>query len=134
MTGTAATGTVVAETTLIDNTVVLVLLFAVAAGAGASARYLASGYLNGDFPLGTLVVNVVASLFLGVVVAADDPLPTVIGIGAIGALSTWSVTATEVAAMARSGRGALALSYLGLTASSGVLAAWFGLKLGQAIF
>lgn len=118
---------------MIDNPVVLVLLFSLAAAAGAAARFLITNYLNGDFPLGTLTVNIAASFAIGIVVSLDDPMPTIVGIGALGALSTWSVTATEVAEMSRSGRAGLGLGYLGLTVSSGVLAAWFGLKLGQLL-
>ncbi len=114
--------------------VVLALVFALAAAGGAAVRYLIAGYLNNEFPIGTLAVNVVASLALGVIVAADDPVRTVVGIGAVGALSTWAAAANEAAVMSRSGNGLLALAYLGLTVSTGVLAAWFGLKLGPVVF
>lgn len=108
--------------------------FAVAAAVGTGVRFLVAGYLNGEFPLGTLAVNLAASLLLGVIVAADDPLPVIVGVGALGALSTWSTAANEAAVMARNRNGLLGLSYLGLTVSSGVLAAWFGLKIGALIF
>ena len=114
---------------------VVIALTALAAAGGAVLRHLAGGQLNSDeFPLGTLAVNLAASFLLGVIVSADDPLPTVVGIGALGALSTWSTVANEAAEMARTGRAALGLTYLGLTVSSGVLIAWFGLQLGQLIF
>jgi CrcB protein len=80
------------------------------------------------------LVNLVASFALGMIVAAADPWPTIVGIGALGALSTWSTVANEAAAMSREDRGAMALAYLGLTVSSGVLAAWFGLQLGPVVF
>lgn len=116
------------------NIVFVTALFVVAAAAGAAVRQLAGGYLNNEFPIGTLAVNVVASFLLGIVVAAADPLPTVLGIGALGAMSTWSATATEAAAMSRSDQGLLAVAYLGLTVTTGVLAAWFGLRLGPVLF
>jgi CrcB protein len=107
--------------------------FVLAAGAGAGIRFLVGRQLNGEFPLGTLVVNLVASAALGVIAAAEDPLPVILGVGALGALSTWSTAANEAAEMARDDNGRLGLAYLGLTVSSGVLAAWFGLKIGAAL-
>lgn len=114
--------------------VVTIVLVALAAGAGATLRFLVGARLNREFPVGTLVVNLAASFALGIIVAADDPIPTILGVGALGALSTWATVANEAAAMSRDGKGALALGYLGLTVTTGVLAAWFGLKLGPLIF
>ncbi len=119
---------------MMDILGVLIAFTALAAAAGAAIRYVVGGYLNGDFPLGTLAVNLVASFLLGVIVAADDPLPTIVGIGALGAVSTWSTAANEAAELARTDRAALGVTYLGLTVSSGVLLAWFGLQLGPVLF
>lgn len=109
-------------------------LFALAAAAGAVVRFVVASRLNRDLPIGTLAVNLAASAAIGLAVAAPDPVATVLGIGALGALSTWSTTANETAALAREGHGALGLGYLALTVSSGILAAWFGLRLGAALF
>ncbi len=119
---------------MMDILGVIIVLTAIAAAAGAALRFVVGGYLNHEFPVGTLAVNLVASFLLGLVVSAADPIPTIVGIGALGALSTWSTAATEAAEMARTDRAALGLTYLGLTVSSGVLLAWFGLQLGPAIF
>lgn len=75
-----------------------------------------------------------ASFVLGFVVEAAEPVPVVIGIGGLGALSTWSTAADEVATMARDGDGDLAAGYLGLTVTSGIVAAWLGLVIGRALF
>ena len=117
-----------------EQPIVVGVLVAVAAAAGAILRYLAGRALNDAFPTGTLLVNLVASLALGVVTAAPDPAPLVVGVGLLGALSTWSTAAAETAAMARRGEGALAAGYVGLTATGGIVAAWFGLRLGTALF
>lgn len=121
-------------TALAENAIVVAVLFVIAGAVGAAIRYLASNAMNGDFPIGTMVVNLAASFLLGVIVAADDPLPVIVGIGSLGALSTWSTTAVETAMMARRGDGALAAGYLALTVTSGILAAWFGLRLGLQLF
>lgn len=107
---------------------------AVAAACGALLRFAVGRWLNGELPYGTLAVNVVASLALGVISAADDPFPVIVGIGGLGALSTWSTAANEVASLARDGQGSLAAGHLGLTVSTGVLAAWVGLQIGALVF
>lgn len=111
----------------------VILATTAAAGFGAVLRFVFARQLNGDFPIGTLAINLVASFALGVIVSLDDPLPTIVGIGALGALSTWSTAANEAATMSREDRGAMALAYLGLTCSSGILVAWFGLQLGPLL-
>ncbi|MGB5758994.1 MAG: CrcB family protein [Acidimicrobiales bacterium] len=114
--------------------VVTFVLFSLAAAAGAGIRFVVGGSLdNDDLPMGTLAVNILASFALGIITGAGDPLPTVLGIGAIGALSTWSATANEAAEMSREGKGVLAGAYLALSVSSCVLAAWFGLRLGPVV-
>lgn len=113
--------------------VIGVLVFVTAAG-GAALRYLVGRQLNGAFPTGTLAVNLVASMALGIITAAPDPLPAVIGIGMLGALSTWSTAAVEAAALARGGEGAMAAGYIGLTVTGGIVAAWVGLTVGSALF
>lgn len=114
--------------------IIVAVLFALAAAAGAVVRHLAGSRWNREFPVGTLVVNLVASAGLGVAVALPDPQAVVVGLGAIGALSTWSAAANEAAAMTREeGQGALAAGYLCLLVSSGVLMAWFGLRVGAAL-
>ncbi len=119
---------------MIDLLGVVIALTVIAAAGGAAIRFVVSNYLNHDFPVGTLAVNLAASFLLGLIVSADDPIPTIVGVGALGALSTWATAATEAAEMARSDQATLGLTYIGLTVSSGVLLAWFGLQLGPAIF
>lgn len=106
-----------------------------AAGVGTVVRFLAGLLLNNDFPVGTLAVNLLASALLGLLVGAEvgDTMSLIVGAGALGAMSTWSATANEAAIMARQGEGYLALAYLALTVLSGVVFAWFGLQLGQAL-
>ena len=115
--------------------VLIVAAMLAAAAVGATVRFLAGLLLNNDFPIGTLVVNLLASTLLGLLVGAEvaDSMSLIVGTGALGALSTWSATANEAAIMARNGEGNLALAYLALTVLSGVTFAWFGLQLGQVL-
>ncbi|MEL6984128.1 MAG: CrcB family protein [Actinomycetota bacterium] len=114
--------------------VAIVLAVIVAAGVGAVLRFLLAERLNQDFPIGTLAANLAASAALGVAVSAPDVVATVLGIGALGSLSTWSTAANEAAAFSREDHGSLGIGYLALTVSSGILAAWIGLRLGIAIY
>jgi CrcB protein len=107
----------------------ILVLFAIAAAVGACCRMLATEGLNGQFPYGTLAVNLGASLALGVLSQAGEQWQAVLGIGALGAFSTWSTVANEVARMARAGQGTLAALYLTLSTTTGVLAAWIGIQL-----
>lgn len=107
----------------------IVALFALAAAVGAAARFLATENLNRSFPTGTLMVNVAASFALGLLSQAGPDWQAVAGIGALGALSTWSTVAAEVAHLARERQGPLAVLYLAATTTTGVVAAWLGIQL-----
>lgn len=106
----------------------IVALFVVAAALGATVRYVAADVFNRVFPTGTLLVNLVASFLLGWLASRDQAWNTVAGIGAMGALSTWSTVANEAAQMARDRQGALAALYVMATVTTGVVAAWVGLQ------
>lgn len=106
---------------------------AVLAGVGTLLRYGLSLGFNNEFPVGTLIANLVASFAFAVLATTDGRLGMVVGVGALGALSTWSTVANEAAIMARNEQGALAVAYLSLTVSSGVLAAWLGLQVARLI-
>ncbi|GAB2854815.1 fluoride efflux transporter FluC [Nocardioides pacificus] len=73
------------------------LLVAAGAGVGAPLRYLAGHWLDGDvqegdFPTGTLLVNVAGSLLLGVLsaLALSGSWAALLGVGFCGGLTTYS--------------------------------------------
>lgn len=117
------------------GTIGLLIGFMAAAGLGAVVRYGVGVALNREFPWGTLTVNLAASLLLGIVAEADmgDAATVVVGVGMLGALSTWSTVANEAAVMARDDEGRLALAYLALTVLSGIVMAWIGLQIGARL-
>ncbi len=133
MTVLPVTMTLSLELVAVNTLVWIVPCFLVAAGVGAVIRYVVSGYLNDHVPTGTLVVNAVASFLLGIAASFGDTMSIILGIGLLGAMSTWSSVANEAAALARKNEGWLALTYLALTCSSGILLAWFGVKLGTVL-
>lgn len=83
-----------------------VLLVGTGGFLGAIARFLVSKYANGllgEFPLGTLIVNIVGSFLLGIImysILADNGLVTpatrsFVAVGFIGAFTTMSTFAYE---------------------------------------
>ncbi len=101
-------------------------------GLGAVVRLVLARWGNeavGGWPAGTLVANVGAAFALGVIHGQFGDLGTAIGVGLLGALSTWSTLALEVMDRIRSGRWTTAASYLATTLVVGVAAAWLGLQL-----
>ena len=69
------------------------------AGAGTAIRLLASDHWPGGHR-GTLLVNVVGSLLLGLLSGAGAPVPLVVGVGGLGALTTFSTFAADTMALA----------------------------------
>lgn len=119
--------------------VLVVLGVGVLGGAGAVSRFLldgaVTGWLGRDFPYGTLAVNVLGSLLLGVLVAAGLSADAyrVAGIGAIGAFTTFSTWAFESHRLGEDGRLGLGIVNFVVSLVLGVAAAWAGRRLGAAL-
>ena len=117
------------------------LLVLVGAGVGGPLRYLTDRLVQTRYrpvlPLGTLAVNLSASLVLGVLVGAGGvggQASALLETGFCGSLSTYSTFSYEsIRVSEEDGRGA-ALLYVGLTVVGGVLLAAAGYVLGRSIF
>lgn len=107
--------------------------FIVAAAVGALARAEAGRRLNreGGMAVGTLVVNVTGSFLLGLLAETAPPALTVLGVGALGAYTTFSSFARDVAALAEQRRVMLAVLYIGLTCGLGIGAAAVGVAIAR---
>jgi fluoride exporter len=94
--------------------VITALAFAAAAAMGALARAEAGRRWNqhDGFAFGTLAVNVLGSFLLGLLSNATGPTITVLGVGGLGALTTFSSFARDVVALAEARRLALSAGYL----------------------
>lgn len=115
---------------------------AVAAGAavGAPLRYLTDRAVQSAHrtavPLGTLTVNLVASLVLGLVTGLADlsgPGLALLGTGFCGALSTYSTYSFETVRLAEDGRWPLAAGYAVVSVGLGLAAASLGLWVGGLV-
>lgn len=118
------------------STWLLLLVTAVAGGAGAGLRYTVDRLVppRRGFPLGILVVNVTGSFALGVLtglgtVLAPD-VAVALGVGLLGGFTTFSTVAVESVLLAEKGRWWDAAANLGGTLVLAVLAAAGGIALG----
>lgn len=120
------------------------LLVAGFGAAGAVSRYavdlLVGGMNDGRFPWGTLTVNVVGCFALGVLVAlttekvlVDPNWRIALGVGFLGAFTTFSTYAVESVRLAEDSLWGLAtLNVFGMVIL-GLAAAIAGLALGRAV-
>ena len=100
------------------------LLVAVGAGLGAPLRLVVDRWLGAL--RGTLLVNGVGSLLLGLVVGASDPVVALVGTGFCGAFTTFSTYAWLVVERQRWG-------YAALTTAGCLCAAALGLAVGDLL-
>jgi len=111
---------------------VTIAAFATVCVLGAWARVGLTSLLDRPtFPTGTLVVNLTGSLVAGFLHARLDGGWELVAVtGALGAFTTFSTFATQLAEHLRSGRRWHAATYTVLTVVGAVAAATVGLVLG----
>lgn len=106
---------------------------------GSLARFLISYWWNPDsvgaFPFGTLLINVLGCLIIGMVVPVlaghprEEHWRPFIVTGVLGGFTTFSALAIETGVMLDDGKLALAALYIGLTLSLGLLAVPLGVRI-----
>ncbi|HSL56859.1 MAG TPA: CrcB family protein [Acidimicrobiales bacterium] len=112
-------------------TALVALGFVAAAAIGTLVRSLVGRRWNrpGRLPLGTLAVNVGGAFAVGLLAGWDAPEATIVAVGGLGAVTTFSTLAAELVALDRAGRRTTAVAYLMVTVALGVGAAGAGLAL-----
>jgi CrcB protein len=91
------------------------------------------------FPFGTLLVNVLGCLLIGVVAALAGPLAwreehrLAIMTGLLGGFTTFSAFSLETASLAEHESLALALAYIVVSVALGLMAVYLGLRLGERL-
>jgi CrcB protein len=113
-------------------------MVALGAAVGAPARYLTDRWVQSRhdsvFPWGTLIVNVVGSLLLGLVAgAAGVVAPAVaalVGVGFCGALTTYSTFSYETMRLLELRAGLYAVANVAIALVAGVAAASLGWAVG----
>lgn len=121
------------------------LLFIALGGAsGAVARYLLSNWVHGlwegQWPVGTLLVNVAGSFGMGVIFVLIErhlihpDWRWVLMVGFLGAFTTFSTFSLEAVSMMESGHVAHAMGYIGASAFCCVAAAAAAIYLTRTAF
>ncbi|MEU0227214.1 fluoride efflux transporter CrcB [Streptomyces sp. NPDC006284] len=119
------------------------LLVVAGAMVGAPLRYLTDLAVRSryaDFPWGTLVVNVVGSLVLGLLTgaalagAAGPRLQLLLGTGLCGALTTYSTFSWETLRLAETGARPRAVANVVVSVAAGLGAAYAGVTLADALW
>ena len=116
-----------------------ILVLGIAGAAGALSRYGIGVLFGGrSFPWPTLGINVVGSLLLGIVMVVGPSrlsatTTLALGVGFLGAFTTFSTFSYETVTMFRDGRPIAALAYVAVSTVLGVAAAAIGYRLGQSL-
>ncbi|ORU93156.1 MAG: camphor resistance protein CrcB [Cycloclasticus sp. symbiont of Poecilosclerida sp. N] len=121
-------------------------LLAIAAGGsiGALMRYLVSSgihtWLGRGFPYGTLVVNIVGSLFMGLLyelflqrLSVSPDVKAILLVGFLGAFTTFSTFSIETVQLMEQGDLFKAIINILASVILCVLAAWCGLQIARAL-
>ena len=120
------------------------LAIALGGAVGAMSRYwlstFAEKYNSGVFPIGTVVVNLIGSLLIGVffvVLSEKIQLAThlrpLIIIGFLGALTTFSAFSIDALLLMQQGYYSTAAGYIVVSVSSCIAAAWFGMTVTRLV-
>jgi len=124
------------------------LLVALGGGAGSLARYLVGAWVGGwtaatapqRFPYGTLAVNLLGCLAIGVLAALAERQPwfgpgarLFLLTGVLGGFTTFSAFGLDAVDLLRRGEVLLAAVYAGASVLLGLAAVWLGLMLVAAI-
>ena len=120
-----------------------ILLIGLGGALGAISRYGLSSLVYGitglEFPWGTLLVNILGSLFMGLLSVwlieriASSELRALLIVGFLGALTTFSTFSIETLALLE--EGAIARAFANVLASVivCVAAAWAGVLIARSI-
>ena len=116
---------------------------ALGGAAGTLCRYWLAGWmvarLGPAFPYGTLAVNLLGSLLLGVLAgvgATSDRIgPTLmlaLSTGFMGGFTTFSTFSLDALKLLQAGQPGLAAAYIGGTLAGGLFGVWVGYAIGSA--
>ncbi len=122
----------------------LVLLVAAGGAIGAIGRYLvgigAVRLLGFGFPWGTVIVNVVGSLLMGILIevvtlryAGSPALRTFLAVGMLGSFTTFSAFSLDFAVLMERREHVAALFYLTASVLFSILALFAGLSIARHV-
>lgn len=120
------------------------LLLVMLGGAiGSGARHLTGramlGLFGPDYPLGTLTVNLVGGLLMGLLVGilarhgGSEPARLFLGVGVLGGFTTFSAFSLDVVTLAERGATATALGYVLVSVVGAIAAVAAGMTLARTV-
>jgi CrcB protein len=123
----------------------MVLMAAMGGAIGAGARYMvgvgAMRFFGPGFPWGTLIVNVVGSLIMGLLIAGvalrysiSNEVRTFLATGILGGFTTFSAFSLDFAVLMERKAEGLALMYLGASVGLSIIALFAGLYIARTLF
>ena len=110
-----------------------ILLVAAGGAVGSVCRYLLSSVHVASLPWGTLIVNVLGSLLIGLLAGLSGrgvlspELKLLLVTGFCGGFTTFSTFANESFGMMKAGEVLTAAVYVGVSVTVGILAVWGGM-------
>lgn len=118
------------------------LAIAIGGAIGACLRFALSEWMlhlfGRSFPFGTLLVNILGSFVIGLLYGlliteqiAPNPWRIFIGIGVLGAFTTFSTFSMDTVLLLQQGDWLKAVANVVLNVVLCLTLAWFGLKLGS---
>ncbi len=122
----------------------IILAVAIGSCIGGISRYLLSQLIQSkflfSFPFGTLGVNIIGCLLIGMVFGISEKNLLVVEwrmfliTGLLGGFTTFSAFSMETILLIRNGQYALALTYIGASVIVGLLATFMGLSLIKLVY
>jgi CrcB protein len=120
------------------------LLLVMLGGAiGSGARHLTGramlGLFGPDYPFGTLTVNLVGGLLMGLLVGilarhgGSEPARLFLGVGVLGGFTTFSAFSLDVVTLAERGATATALGYVLVSVVGAIAAVAAGMTLARTV-
>lgn len=102
---------------------------------GATLRYIVGEWMSDGFPWGTMTVNLLGSLLLGIVVTVtlSEEMVLLVGTGVMGAFTTMSAYSVDLIELIDKNEHTTAIVYLLVTVIGCPLLAFGGMKFVQTI-
>ena len=122
------------------RTEIELLLIGFGGALGAIARFgiakLSTKYFAGTFPVGTLIANLVGCFLIGVILGSGhakkyDPIRLGVGVGFLGALTTFSTFGAETVGHFNEGDWPTALSNVFANLVLGLVFVFLGMLIGK---
>lgn len=114
-------------------------LIALGSALGGIGRFalnsVVSARLDGPFPWGILLVNILGCLAIGVSYGASDRewVRYFIMTGVLGGFTTFSAFSLDTLKLAEAGRWGLAGAYVAASLATCLIAVWLGVMIGRAL-